>query len=64
MAARPDLAELFQDVLTVREAAALLRVSETTIYTAAASGDLPSYRVGRPRRLRPHLPRVLPSQRW
>lgn len=38
------------DVLTVKEAATLLRVSETTIYSSAASGDLPSYRIGSQRR--------------
>jgi excisionase family DNA binding protein len=34
-------------VLTVPEAAALLRVSERTYYAAAARGEVPAIRIGR-----------------
>lgn len=36
-------------LLTVREAAAALRVSKPTIYRWIASGDLPAVRYGKPR---------------
>lgn len=38
-----------QVLLTVRETAALLRVSKQTVYRWAASGDLPSIQYGQPR---------------
>ncbi len=34
------------DVLTVKEAAALLRVSQKTIYRAVAEGTMPAIKVG------------------
>ena len=34
-----------QDVLTIREVAALLKVGEKTIYSMAQSGELPAFKV-------------------
>jgi excisionase family DNA binding protein len=38
-----------EELLTVREAAAALRVSKPTIYRWIAEGDLPAIRYGQPR---------------
>lgn len=38
-----------EELLTVREAAAALRVSKPTIYRWIAAGDLPAIRYGQPR---------------
>jgi excisionase family DNA binding protein len=34
-----------QDVLTIKEVAALLKVGEKTIYSMAQSGELPAFKV-------------------
>jgi excisionase family DNA binding protein len=39
----------FDDLVSVREAAELLRVSESTVWRWIHDGDVPSYRVGRKR---------------
>lgn len=38
-----------QELLTVKETAAVLRVSEPTVYRWIANGDLPAIRYGQPR---------------
>ena len=40
------------EVLTVTEVAALLKVSRTVAYQLIMSGELPSYKVGKLRRVR------------
>ena len=45
----PDIAAPFEDLVSVREAAALLRVSESTVWRWISEDVLPSYRVGRKR---------------
>lgn len=39
--------KLAERVLTVKEAAELLRVGERSVYAAVARGDLPAVRIGR-----------------
>jgi excisionase family DNA binding protein len=41
------MTDLAERVLTIPEAAALLRVSERTYYAAAARGEVPAIRIGR-----------------
>ncbi len=41
-----------EEILTPREAAALLRIHRTTLYELARSGDLPAFRVGKDWRFR------------
>ncbi|WP_328632027.1 helix-turn-helix domain-containing protein [Streptomyces sp. NBC_00356] len=38
-----------QELLTVKETAAVLRISEPTVYRWIANGDLPAVRYGQPR---------------
>lgn len=45
--AAPSLKELEARVLTVPEAAAVLRISAGTYYQAAARGEVPAVRIGR-----------------
>lgn len=46
-----------EDLVSVEDVARMLRVSVDWVYDRAASGDLPSYRLGR------HL-RFMPSEVW
>ena len=41
-----------QSILTIEEAAEVLRVGRTTMYELVLSGQVPSFTVGRARRLR------------
>jgi excisionase family DNA binding protein len=41
------MTDLAAQVLTIPEAAALLRVSARTLYAAAARGEVPAIRIGR-----------------
>ncbi|MDA0285133.1 MAG: helix-turn-helix domain-containing protein [Planctomycetota bacterium] len=42
-----DSQQMLSPLLTVREAANVLRISERTLWSLTNSGDLPSVRVGR-----------------
>lgn len=41
-----------EEILTVTEVAKLLRMSRTTVYELIMSGDIPSFKVGKLRRVR------------
>jgi excisionase family DNA binding protein len=44
---RPEGQSLGDGILTAREVAAYLRLTETTVCKLAASGDLPGFKIGK-----------------
>jgi excisionase family DNA binding protein len=49
----PDRGAAMESMMTVRQVAELLRVHENWVYDQAASGELPSYKIGGTRRFDP-----------